>query len=107
MGFQQYIIFFNTDEEYENILKVIEKHNNEPCVLVDGNYDCEAGEELFIYGIVDVIKPYKTGIAKGCIKGLICSNGGGRETTQRYLFMNKVRSQMMTEAIFTRTKIRE
>ena len=100
MGFQQYIIFFNTDEEYENILKVIEKHNT------DDDYE-NIGEDLDLDCIVDVIKPYKVGLAKDCIKGLICHNGGGRHITRRYLFMNGLRVEFMSEAISKRTKICE
>jgi len=80
MGWQSYAIGYETNEEFNNIMKTILEHNNER------NQDI-IGEELI--GVVKAsFKPYKQTWNITNNKVVLFGNGGGRSYTFDY-FQNK------------------
>ena len=91
MGWQSYVLFYNSDAEKKDILDVIQKHN------ICENMD-EVGEEII--GIVDVkiVKPIK--INRCNVKyryAILCGNGGGRSSTFEWLYKNGIYFERYTD----------
>jgi len=77
MGWQSYILFYNCNEEKENIIKVIKEHNNSE------DYENVGGELINICSC-KIEKKYKIGIGKNYSNAIICGNGGGRDSTYKF-----------------------
>jgi hypothetical protein len=76
MGWQSYVIGFNTPEQREKILVKCRLHN-------ETLGDEPRGEELICFGEADFKpgKQYKRGCLSGCEKVILFGNGGGRHGT--------------------------
>tara|TARA_R110002051_G_scaffold307418_1_gene378452 strand:+ start:673 stop:1020 length:348 start_codon:yes stop_codon:yes gene_type:complete len=72
MGWQSYVIGFNTPEQREKILDICRLHNE--------TLDEVEAEELICFCEADFKpgKQYKRGCLAGCEKVILCGNGGGR-----------------------------
>jgi len=98
MGWQSYVIGYNTEEEKYKILEVIRRHNsiecNEPTsVYKDGNitrYEYEVGEELIDVQSSKFTKPCKQGYLDAYKYAILCGNGGGRGDTFRFFEKNNL-----------------
>jgi hypothetical protein len=83
MGWQSYVVGYNTEEEKENILKICRLHNKSD--------DWEnIGEELINFVDIDFKsdKIYKIGPLSKQSKAILFGNGGGRHSTFKFLCMN-------------------
>ena len=77
MGWQSYIIGYNTPVERRRILDVITAHN--------AHTDFDAvGEELYQICEADVIKVFPYGSLKNKIHVVLCGHGGGRGLTYEW-----------------------
>ena len=93
MGWQSYILGYNTEAEKEHILKVCKAHNDAFGLLGyeiagraadarDPHWD--AGEDLVGFVDVEITKPYKRGFLANKTRAIVCGNGGGRWSTIRW-----------------------
>ena len=95
MGWQSYVIGFNTQQEKEEILALCRLHNAGPPPTVRSDMTAEEqhrlheeaedehGEDLIHFGEAEFKpgKQYKKGPLSGCSKVILCGNGGGRFAT--------------------------
>jgi len=81
MGWQSFMIGYNSDEEESNILRIIANHNfQEKCENV--------GKPLEMVCKCEITQPYTTGPLKDFQKGILCGNNGGRWNTYDYFQKN-------------------
>lgn len=98
MGWQSYVMFYNTEEQKQQIINVINTHN-------ELNND-EVGEELIMCCWVEIQKMYKRGVGKNMRYAILCGNGGGRHSTFSYFFNNRIKCVAFSEAFATRANMK-
>ena len=93
MGWQSYVLGYNTEAEKEHILKVCKAHNDTFGLLgheiagraidaKDPHWD--AGEDLVGFVDVEITTLYRTGPLRDMKHAIVCGNGGGRWSTIRW-----------------------
>ncbi len=92
MGWQSYVIGYNTLAERKRIIEVCQDHNIGSFSSFDerDEYGYKFGEKLIMFceAHFKVGKEYKRGRLRGYSKVIMCGNGGGRTSTFRYLTRN-------------------
>ena len=89
MGHQSYILYYNTEAEREKIVAVLNKHNELNKDEDAWNND-EIGEVIGMCCCVQINKPYKRGSGANYNYAILCSNGGGRWGTFKFLRKNGI-----------------
>lgn len=128
MGWQSYVLYYNTEEQKQKIIDTIKSHNEYKCqcdkppifnceICGEYNecncdcYDCDCyddiGEELEMVSWIKMKKPYKRGIGKNCEYAILCGNGGGRHSTFNYFYKNGIRAEEYTSAFLNRINKKE
>ena len=90
MGWQSWIVGYNTDEEYDNIISILQLHNRFAVTPEPENPETtpeweEVGEELERVVKTSFRKNYKIGALKNKQKAILFGNGGGRGYTHDFL----------------------
>ena len=84
MGWQSYVIPFDTESERKRILDACHEHNTVPRERWD-----EVGEKLIMVQEKNVLRPYANkSFGPTSQKVILCGNGGGRSSTY-YWFGNR------------------
>ena len=104
MGRQSYILYYNTQEEKDNIISAIKTHNK-PTTYEDDGFD-EVGEELTNICWCKMKRPYKRGNGMNMDYAILCCNGGGRNDTYSYFLNKSIRISWYNEAFVSRADIK-
>ena len=99
VGWQSYVLGYNTKAAKERILKVCKAHNDTFKLLGHGiagraidakDPHWDAGEDLVGFVDIEITKPYKTGMLRDMKYAIICGNGSGRWSTFNWYHNHKV-----------------
>ena len=98
MGWQSWIIGYNTQAEREHILKTCKEHN---AIATRECHDDDepVGEELFDICETCFTKPYKATLLKGMSKAILFGHGGGRCPTRIFFVRRNLTITEYTSAI--------
>jgi hypothetical protein len=98
MGWQSWIIGYNTQVEREHILKTSGEHNA-IATREEQAYDESVGEELVQISETCFTKPYKATVLKGMSKAILFGHGGGRCPTRIFFVSRNLTITAYTSAI--------